>query len=206
MSTKRDARIDAYIARSAPFAQPILRHLRELVHRACPEASETVKWSFPHFEYAGSLLCGISAFKAHCAVGFWHQGMEKVLGRYGANSADAMGSLGRITSLDDLPDDQTMLGFLREAVKLVDSGVPSRPKKVASGPKKELPVPTDLAAALKKNQRAAQTFATFSPSHRKEYIAWISEAKREETRAKRLATALEWLAAGKARNWKYQNC
>ncbi len=206
MSTKRDPRIDAYIKQSPPFAQPILRHLRELIHRAGPEIGETVKWSFPHFESAGSLLCGLSAFKAHCAVGFWHQGMEQVLGKYGANSAGAMGSLGRITSLDDLPDDKTMLGFLRAAVKLVDSGIPARPQKVASGPKKEVPVPADLVAALKQNKRAAQTFTQFSPSHRKEYVMWITEAKREETRAKRLATALEWLAEGKARYWKYDNC
>jgi uncharacterized protein YdeI (YjbR/CyaY-like superfamily) len=203
--SKFDPRIDAYIAKSAPFAQPILKHLRALVHRACPEVTETVKWSMPHFECAGGNLCGMAAFKAHCSFGFWHQGMAAILRQDGIDGESAMGSFGRITSLKDLPGDKVMLRYLSEAAKLNASGAPARPRR-SSGPAKDLPVPADLSAALKKNKTAAKAFSDFSPSHRKEYIEWITEAKRDETRQKRVATTLEWLAAGKSRNWKYANC
>lgn len=203
--SKFDPRIDAYIAKSAAFAQPILKHLRELVHKACPEVVETVKWSMPHFEHAGSNLCGMAAFKAHCSFGFWHQGMTAILRQDGIDGESAMGSFGRITSLKDLPADKAMLRYIGAAAKLTASGQPARPKR-PSGPAKELPVPADLAAGLKKNKAAAKAFSDFSPSHRKEYIEWITEAKRDETRQKRLATTLEWLAEGKSRNWKYENC
>jgi uncharacterized protein YdeI (YjbR/CyaY-like superfamily) len=201
MPTKPDPRLDAYIAKSAAFAQPILRHLRALVHRGCPEATETIKWSMPFFEYHG-LLCNMAAFKAHCAFGFHHQGVDKLLGADGKPD-EAMGSLGRITSLAGLPSDATLLRYIKAAAKLNASGTPARP---TPKPKPALATPTDLAAALKKNAAAAKTFEDFAPSHRREYIEWITEAKREETRAKRLATAVEWLAEGKARNWKYENC
>lgn len=206
MSKNLDPRIDAYIAKAAPFAQPILRRLRELVHQGCPDVTETVKWRMPYFEHAGGMLCGVAAFKEHCAFGFWHQGMEKILGAHGSERETAMGSLGRITSVGDLPDEKMMVRFVREAVKLNESGAPARPRPAANGHKKELPVPTELAAALKENKTAAKTFAGFSPSHRKEYIEWITEAKRDETRQKRVATTIEWLAEGKPRNWKYMNC
>lgn len=198
---KKDPRIDAYISKSAAFAQPILKHLRALVHRACPEAEETMKWSMPHFTHGGKILCGMASFKAHCTFGFWHQGMQKVLGR--ERGEEAMGSLGRITTLDDLPDDRRMLGYLKHAAELNESDAPAlAPRKARA----ELPVPADLAAALKKNKTAAKTFENFRPSHRREYIEWITDAKREETRQKRLETTLEWLADGKSRHWKYQNC
>jgi uncharacterized protein YdeI (YjbR/CyaY-like superfamily) len=205
MSQSQDPRIDAYIAKAALFAQPILKHLRALVHKGCPPATETMKWSAPHFEHAGGILCSMAAFKAHCAFGFWHQGMKKVLGAHGARSETAMGSFGRITSLADLPSDKTMVGFIQQAAKLNESGAPGRPRG-ARGPSQELPVPAELAAALKKNKAAARTFAGFRPSHRKEYIEWITEAKRDETRQQRLDTTLEWLAEGKPRHWKYENC
>ena len=205
MSPKTDPRIDAYIEKSAAFAQPILCRLRALVHRGCPAATETMKWSCPHFDHVGGILCGMAAFKAHCTVGFWHQGMEKILGAHGAKAEDAMGSLGRITAIGDLPDDATFLRWMREAARLNESGAPARPQP-KRGPAKELPIPSDLAGALKKNATAARTFSDFAPSHRKEYIEWIMEAKRDETRQRRLATTLEWLAAGKVRNWKYENC
>ena len=206
MSKSLDPRIDAYIAKAAPFAQPILQHLRRLVHAGCPEATETIKWGFPHFEYAGGILGSMAAFKAHCVFGFWHRGMESVLGEYGARSETAMGSLGRITRLADLPGDKEMIRLVREAARLNASGAPARPRSAGKPASKELPVPGDLATALKKNRAAAKTFAEFRPSHRKEYIEWITEAKRAETREKRLATTLDWLAAGKPRNWKYANC
>lgn len=199
----KDKRIDAYIARSAAFAQPILQHVRRLVHAGCPEAVETIKWSMPSFMYRGKILCGVAAFKAHAIFGFWHQGMQKLLEKEFGRSMEAMGLMGRITSPADLPDDKTMLRFIQTAVKLHDTGMPARPKPK---PKPALPVPADLAAALKKNKKAAATWKKFSPSARREYIEWITEAKRAETRATRLATTIEWVAAGKPRNWKYMNC
>ena len=202
---KADPRIDAHIAKAAEFAKPILRHLRKLVHEACPEAEETLKWSSPTFVYRGKILCGMAAFKGHCTFGFWHVGMEAELGPDGDKANTAMGSLGRITSLDDLPSDRAMLRYIRKAVALNDSDAPARPR-LSKRPAAPLAVPGDLAAALKKNKAAAATFEKFSPSARKEYIEWITEAKRDETRQQRLATTLEWLAEGKSRNWKYENC
>jgi uncharacterized protein YdeI (YjbR/CyaY-like superfamily) len=200
---KTDPRIDAYLAKSAPFAQPILRHLRELVHAACPQTEETVKWGFPNFLHADGILCSMAAFKAHCTFGFWHHGMKTIVRRDSAAGETAMGSFGRITSLADLPPDRTMLRYLKAAANLNESGAPARP---ATKPKPEPAMPADLARALRKNQAAAGAFAKFSPSHRREYIEWITAAKRDETRQQRLATTLAWLAAGKPRNWKYHNC
>lgn len=203
MKKKADPRIDAYIAKSAAFAQPILRHLRQLVHQACPAADETIKWGCPHFVYTGGILCSMAAFKAHVAFGFWHQGMKKVLGAAGEKEETAMGSFGRVEKLDDLPDDKALVRYIQAAAKLNESDVPRRAKPK---PKTALPVPADFASALKKNKTAAVNFESFSASQRREYIEWITEAKREETREKRLATSLEWLTEGKTRNWKYESC
>ena len=200
-----DPRIDAYIAKAEGFAQPILRRLRKLVHQACPDAEETLKWSTPCFLYRGKILCGMAAFKAHCVFGFWHQGMTAVLAADGRQSEDAMGSFGRLTRLDELPSDRTMAKYIKAAAALNESDAPARPRPPRK-PAQPLEVPRDLAAALKKNREAAATFGNFSPSRRKEYIEWITEAKRNETRQKRLATTLQWLAEGKSRNWKYENC
>ena len=200
---KKDPRIDAYIAKAAPFAQPILKHLRKIVHTGCPQVEETIKWSMPHFDYKG-IMCGMAAHKAHCSFGFWREA-EAALEKSRSDS-DGMGHFGRITSLDDLPDDETLIGYVRKAVELKDSGV-KEPKRAAAKKKKErreLEVPDYFAAALRNNKKAQQTFENLSYSHRKEYIEWITEAKREETRESRLATAIEWLAEGKTRNWKYQ--
>jgi uncharacterized protein YdeI (YjbR/CyaY-like superfamily) len=199
-----DPRIDSYIARAAGFAKPILKHLRKLVHEACPDVEETMKWSSPTFLYSGKIMAGMAAFKQHCIFGFWHQGMEAVLGTDGGKAETAMGSLGRITSLDDLPSDKKMAAYIKKAAALNESGAPARPRPAK--PAAPLVMPADLAAALKKNKPAAATFDKFSPSHRKEYIEWITEARRDETRQKRLSTTLEWLAEGKTRNWKYENC
>jgi uncharacterized protein YdeI (YjbR/CyaY-like superfamily) len=193
---KKDPRVDAYIAKSAEFAQPILRHLRKVVHEECPEVEETMKWSFPHFMYKG-MLCAMASFKEHCAFGFW-KGKLIVPGK-----KDAMGHFGRITSLSDLPKDSVLAGYVREAVGLNDAGekVPRKPRE----PKKVLRTPPDLSAALSKNAKARATFDGFSPSRRREYVEWITEARSEETRKKRLGTAVEWMAEGKPRNWKYMN-
>jgi uncharacterized protein YdeI (YjbR/CyaY-like superfamily) len=200
-----DPRVDAYIAKSAEFARPILKHLRKLVHEACPDAEETLKWSMPAFLHGGKIMAGMAAFKGHCTFGFWHKDMVAVLGPDGDKESTAMGSLGRIANLEDLPSDRAMLRYIRKAVALNESNVPARPRPVKrlAAP---LAVPEDLAAALKKDRAAAATFEKFSPSHRKEYIEWITEARRDETRQKRLATTIEWLAEGKSRNWKYENC
>jgi len=197
-----DPRVDAYIAKSAEFTRPILRHLRALVHEACPEAEETIKWGMPSFVHHG-IICGMAGFKQHCAFGFWRRGLTDEIARTGVKAEQAMGSLGRITSLRDLPSDRAMLGYIRKAAKLNEAGAPARPKPKA---KPALPMPADLAAALKKNARAAKAFAGFSPSARREYIEWITEAKRPETRLTRLTTTIKWVAAGKRRNWKYENC
>ncbi len=191
---KKDPRVDAYIGKSADFAKPILRRIREIVHKGCPEVEETIKWGMPHFDYKG-MLCGMAAFKEHCALGFWKN--KLVLER----NPEAMGQFGRITSLSDLPEDRVLLGYVREAARLNEAGV-KVPRKAREA-KKPPRTPADLAAALKKNAKARATFEGFSPSQRREYVEWITGAKTEETRAKRLGTAVEWMAEGKPRNWKY---
>jgi len=206
MGTK-DPRIDAYIAKSAEFAKPILNHLRKLLHDNCPSIEETMKWSFPHFTYKGPadksprILCSMAAFKQHCAFGFWYISNMNDDRR----ESEAMGQFGRITSLADLPKDKALVRQIKDAIRLHDSGVkprsPARPSV-----KKELEIPNDLIAGLKKNKKALATFDGFSYSNKKEYVEWITEAKTEETRRKRLDTAIEWMSEGKVRNWKYINC
>jgi uncharacterized protein YdeI (YjbR/CyaY-like superfamily) len=196
---KRDPRIDAYIERSADFARPILEHLRTTVHEACPQVEETMKWSMPHFMYEG-MLCGMASFKAHCTFGFWKGAL--VLGEDGGATKDAMGQFGRIERVADLPQKKTLVALVRRAMQLNEQGVksPTRARK----PKPPAEVPDDLSAALARNRKARATFEGFSASQRREYVEWIADAKREETRARRLATTLEWLAEGKPMNWKYQ--
>lgn len=199
---KKDPRIDAYIANSAPFAKPILSHLRSLVHKACPEVEETMKWSFPHFDYKGEMMCSMAAFKEHCAFNFWKASLMKdpVLIE-NARAETAMGHLGRITSLKSLPADKKMTAYIKEAVKLNADKVKIVKAKPAE--KAELVIPVDLAASLKKNKKAQTTFEQFSYSNKKEYVTWITEAKTEDTRNKRLTQAIEWMAEGKIRHWKY---
>ncbi|HWX18700.1 MAG TPA: YdeI/OmpD-associated family protein [Candidatus Binatia bacterium] len=200
----KDPRIDAYIAKSADFAQPILNHLRRLVHTACPEVEETFKWSFPHFIYKG-MLCHMAAFRAHCAFGFWKRTLIFGNDESGKANGDAMGQFGRITSLSDLPKDKVLLGYIKEAVRLNEAGIKA-PPGAASKPRKDLVVPDYFMAALKRKKKALTAFENFSPSHKREYVEWITEAKREETRAKRLETAVAWMSIGKPRHWKYANC
>jgi len=202
--SNQDPRIDAYIAKAADFAKPILTHIRKLVHKACPGVTETVKWGMPFFEYNGTILCNIAAFKQHCAFGFWNASLMKdPEGIMQVKDRTAMGHFDRITSQKDLPSDKIMIAYIKESASLIEKGVkkPAPKKKAPAGP---LPVPAELAAALKKNKKAQATFDAFSPSHRKEYIEWIIDAKTDATREKRLATTIEWLTAGKSRMWKYQ--
>jgi uncharacterized protein YdeI (YjbR/CyaY-like superfamily) len=210
ISATLNPKVDAYVDKAQPFAQPILEHLRKLVHKACPEIDETIKWSRPFFEYRGAILCNVSAFKEHCSFGFWGEEIGAVLREAKILREHGMGSLGRITSLKDLPSDKQMLGWIRQAAEFVDSGQYTSPiaarHKVVKTPKPVLETPAEFATALKRNKKAAAVFAAFSPSCKREYIEWIAEAKRAETRDKRVATATEWIAEGKQRNWKYQNC
>ena len=194
-------RVDAYIAKSADFAKPILTHLRALVHEACPEIVETWKWSFPNFEYKG-IVCNMAAFKQHCTFGFWKASLMKDADKLLSAGSEAMGQLGKIKSLADLPPDEVLLAYIREAVELNEKGV-KLPLRAVAGAKKELEVPEYLAAALEGSSKAAETFENFSYSNKKEYVEWIREAKTVETRAKRLASAIEWMNEGKPRHWKY---
>ncbi|GAA0312009.1 hypothetical protein GCM10009087_22670 [Sphingomonas oligophenolica] len=194
-----DPRIDAYIERQADFAKPILKHIRERVHAACPEVVETVKWSRPFFEYRGQSLAIMSGFKAHASFGFWRRdalatGLE----------GEAMGQFGRLTSVDDLPGNAEFDRLVREAMALVDAGDGAirRKPRVA---KPEAAVPEDLAEALARDDAAAATFNAFPPSCRREYCEWVGEAKRPETRTKRVRETIALLREGKRRNWKYES-
>lgn len=200
---RKDPRIDAYIAKARPFARPILRRLRITIHTACPAVEETIKWGFPNFVYQSRILCHMAAFKAHVAFGFWHQKMAALLAHEVGKAGDALGQLGRITTETDLPDDATLQRYLRIASNLIETGSPAQTKTKAKVPPR---APADLVAALKRCKSAAATWEKFRPSHRREYIEWLTEAKRPETRDRRLAITLEWLAEGKSRHWKYQNC
>lgn len=195
---KKDPRVDAYIARSAEFARPILTYLREIVHTACPEVVESIKWGMPSFGRKG-ILCHMAAFKAHAAFGFWNH--EK---SGDPESDNSMGEYGRITSLKDLPSKKVLLARVKKAVELDEQGVKSPTRAKAAGPKKALPIPEDLGTALSKNKKARAAFEGFTDAQRREYIEWITSAKREETRQSRLATAVEWIGEGKTYNWKYK--
>ena len=200
--------VDAYIAKSAAFAQPILWHVRELVHKAVPGVEETIKWSRPFFMYRGIILGNMSAFKAHCSLGLWGQEIAAQVRADGAASSEAMGTFGRLETVKDLPGDAQLIAYLKKAAKAIDEGTRTksieRPaQRVAQA---EVEVPVELAAALKKNKAARKAFDGFAPSHRREYIAWVASAKRDETRAKRVTQTVDWLVEGKRRNWQYENC
>ena len=201
----RDPRVDAYIAKSADFAKPILRHFRGIVDEACPDADETIRWGTPAWVYAGALLCSMAAFKQHCTYNFWKAPLLNFRGKPVGFGKDAQ--FGQITSLSDLRARGALVTLVKQAAKLNADGV-KESVMTASGPRrarKPLSTPTDLARALATNKKARKTFESFPPSHKREYIEWITEAKREDTRAQRLATTLEWLAEGKPRNWKYSS-
>jgi uncharacterized protein YdeI (YjbR/CyaY-like superfamily) len=201
--SEMDPRVDAYIEKAAPFAKPILIKIRKLIYQACPEVEETIKWSFPNYEVYGSMLCNMAAFKEHCAFGFWKASLLKdPNGILHLADRNSMGHLDRLTSVKDLPSDKILLAYLKEAVLLNINKV--KPIKPKSPPKKELPQPKQLAAALKKNKKAFAGFEAFSPSQKREYIEWINEAKTEETLNKRVETTVEWSVEGKSRNWKYK--
>ena len=192
-----DPKIDAYIAKAAPFAQPILSHLRAAIHAALPGLDETIKWGMPHFTYKGKNLAGIAAFKAHCAFVIHGDGRQ----------GEAMGQFGKIASLADVPGDAEIKAKLADAAARIDAaGTALKPKAAPRVAKPELPMPPQFTAALEANPVAKATLEGFAPSHRREYVEWISEAKRPETREKRIAQAVETLSQGKKLNWKYEDC
>jgi len=201
MST-RNPKVDAYIANAADFARPILTHLRDVVHAACPDVVEEMKWSTPHFDYKG-MMCSMAAFKTHCAFGFWKGALVISDG-----SDAARGQFGRITSLADLPSKQVLSAYIKKAMALNDTGVPAphvAPQRARAKATRNRPVevPEELAAALQRNKQALARWKDFAPSHQREYCEWVAEAKREATRATRVAQSVEWIAEGKPRNWKY---
>lgn len=201
---KKDKRIDAYIEKAQPFARPILTHLRKLIHQGNPEVEETIKWGMPSFDYKGP-FCSMASFKQHAVFGFWKGRLIKdphnFLQERSAQGGEAMGNMGKVSSLKDLPPDKIIIDFVKQAKKLNDEGVklPARPAK----PKTELVIPDYFINALKKNKKALATYENFSYSNKKEYVLWVTEAKTEETRNSRLKTAIEWMSEGKPRNWKY---
>ena len=205
-----DPRVDAYIAKARPFAQPILFEIRELVHKACPSVVETMKWSRPFFEYKSAIVGNMSAFNEHCSWGFWGEEISAVLREIDVLKPGAMGSLGRLTTVKDLPPKKQMIDVLKKAVGFIDRGEYTSPiaarQKVVKAPAPPVKASPEFAKALNLNKQAAAVFAAFSPSCKKECVEWVADAKRPETRDKRIATAIEWISEGKQRNWKYQNC
>jgi uncharacterized protein YdeI (YjbR/CyaY-like superfamily) len=199
MATK-DPRIDAYIARSADFAKPILKHLRKVVHAGCPQVTETIKWSMPHFDYKG-MMCGMAAFKEHCSFGFWKA--DLIIDRDKQAEKSGMGSFGCIKSLKDLPNEKTLIGYVKKAAALNEAGI-KVPGRTQPQKREPIPMPDDFGAALKKNAKARKSFDAFAPSKQREYLEWITEAKREETRKQRLAKSIQSLSEGKPLHWKYQ--
>ncbi|MEO6491075.1 MAG: YdeI/OmpD-associated family protein [Ferruginibacter sp.] len=200
----KDKKIDAYIAKSADFAKPILEHIRELVHKTCPDVEEKMKWSFPHFDYKGEMMCSMAAFKEHAVMGFWKASLMKDAALLEmARSEIAMGHLGRISSIKDLPSDKKVTGWIRQAMTLTDKGIKLAGKS-KSGEKKELIIPDYFSKALNKNKAAVKNFEGFSYSNKKDYVEWITGNKTQEIRNKNIATAIEWIAEGKPRHWKYQ--
>lgn len=197
---RRDERVDSYIGRQAEFAKPILNHLRAAVHSACPEAEETIKWGMPAFVYRGEILANMAAFKSHATFGFWRG--KLILGD-DDRQRTAMGQFGRLTSIEDLPEPEILRALIEKAKALTDEGVKPPRRTMA---KEEIPVPDDLRAALEENGAASATFDAFPSGCRREYLEWIVQAKRPETRAKRIAQAVDWMAEGKRRNWKYEKC
>jgi len=197
----KDPRVDAYIAKSAEFAKPILIHLRKVVHAGCPGVEEAMRWSFPAFLYKG-ILAGMAAFNQHCTFGFWKGSLLKDHGLTAVDDA-AMGQFGRITSLADLPDEKTLVRYVKAAAALNDQGIKVARKPRPAGPRRVV-VPSFLKTALSKNKRARAHFDAFTYSKKKDYVDWLTEAKTRETRRRRLETAVSWISQGKGRNWKYE--
>jgi uncharacterized protein YdeI (YjbR/CyaY-like superfamily) len=198
----KDKKVDEYIDKSAEFAKPVLNHLRRLIHTTCPNVQETIKWRMPFYEYKG-LLCNMAAFKQHCVLGFWKAALMKDAKEMKENNSIAMGNLGKIKSIADLPPDKIIISRIKEAMKLNEQGI-KLPERNIAAKKSEIVVPFFFNKELIKYKKASHTFTNLSLSQKKEYIEWIEEAKTEETKNKRIDTSIEWLTEGKTRNWKYE--
>lgn len=198
----QDARIDDYIARAAPFAHPLLAELRARVHAICPQVEETIKWGMPTYTYAGAILCGMAAFKQHVSFGYWKHAL--IMGQEARPTG--MGSYGKLTSLKDLPSKRTMQAHLKQAMRINIDNIQTSTTRKSISPKPVPQAPDDFKAALASNTHAKAVFDGFPPSAQRDYLEWIAEAKREDTRAKRLAQTVEWLTQGKRRHWKYESC
>jgi uncharacterized protein YdeI (YjbR/CyaY-like superfamily) len=198
-----DSRVDAYIAKAAPFAKPILEHLRQLVHSVSPLLTETMKWGFPFFDYNGS-VCQMAAFKEHMGFGFWKQKQLNDPGKLIQQEDGTAGSFGKIISLNDLPPDEILIDFIKQAMLLNEPNNKKPAVKKETAPKAAIEMPVDFANLLAANPKAFDIYEKFSPSHKREYLEWIIESKSDTTRQKRMEQALEWISEGKSRNWKYQ--
>lgn len=199
---KYSTKVDEYIEKSLDFAKPILNHLRETIHEVCPDVEEAIKWKFPTFMYKGKILCSITSFKQYCSLGFWlHQDMKTLKELETTAEKSSMFSLGRITRMEDLLPKPQLKKAIKEAMELTDMGVTM---KRAAPTKTETAIPDYFKEALQQNKQALEIFEKSSLSFRKEYINWITEAKTEATRNKRMEQALEWIEEGKGRNWKYE--
>ena len=199
-----DPRIDAYIEKAQPFARPVLEHLRKVIHKACPQVEETMKWSFPHFDYKG-ILCSMASFKQHCVFGFWKTAIMNDPEGLFTEKMDAMGSMGKLTSVKDLPSDKVLIAYIKEAMRLNDENIKlPTVNRGKSEPKPAIEEPDYFTKLLKANPEALKVWKAFAPSHRKEYLEWITEAKTDATRDKRMAKSIEQILEGKQRHWKYQ--
>jgi hypothetical protein len=112
---KRDPRVTRYIGKRAPFARPILKRLRKLIHEGGPKLEETIKWGMPAFIHKGRIVCGIAGFKAHCALWFWRS--KTVIGK---KPKEGMGNFGRVTSVKDLPSAARIKAYVRKGIRLID--------------------------------------------------------------------------------------
>ena len=194
--------ISIYIENAQPFAQPILNHFRELVHVVCPEVEEKLKWSMPFFDYKGSSMCHMAAFKKHCVIGFWKAQLMQDAALFYANNENAMSHMGRISSLADLPHDDILIGYIAEAMDLNERGIklPVKPKPDAKAP---IEIPIDFLQLLQTEPNAILIFESWTYSKRKEYILWINDAKTQGTRERRMQKAFEQILEGKSLNWQY---
>ena len=201
----RDARFDAYIVKAPEYARPILEHVRDLMHKAHPEVVETMKWQHPFFTHAnGKIIASIGAFKEHCRFGIWHAEAAAAIRLAAGHGSNERGSVVKVRSLKDLPPQKVLLASFKKAAEAAADRKTKLPRKEYQTPKPPLAVPADLTAALRKNKSAQKTFDGFSPSSKREYVEWIIGAKQDETRQRRLVQAVEWMAEGKSRNWKYE--
>ena len=196
---RRSSEVDRYIRSSAVFARPVLRRLRTFFHRADPRISETIKWGVPHFEYQG-ILGSMAAFRKHVSVGFWKGGMIGDEAGVFESAGNRKMTMLRMRDVADVPSADLMLVYIRRAVALNERGmrIPARKRTAV-----RVAIPSFFSNALRANRKASDVFSRLSRSHQREYVDWLTEAKREETRQRRMATAIKWLSEGKPRNWKY---